>query len=80
MVVHVQIRNVPEELARALKARAAAKRQSLSEFLLGELEAIAATPSLDDFLAERRAQPRRVLTSSGADAVAAIRRERSTDA
>lgn len=75
MTVSVQIRNVPEELAAELKARAAARRQSLSDYLLGELEQIAATPALNDWLAERLAAPRRVLGVSGAELVADARRD-----
>ncbi|WP_308466620.1 FitA-like ribbon-helix-helix domain-containing protein [Rathayibacter soli] len=48
----LQVRNVPAETLRALKARAAAAGQSLSEFALAELTASVARPSLDE-LSER---------------------------
>jgi plasmid stability protein len=75
MVVNVQIRNVPEDLVAELKARAAARRQSLSAYLLGELEQIAATPPLDDWLSERLAAPRRHMGVTGAEAVREVRAE-----
>lgn len=80
MTSSVQIRNVPEEVVIELKVRAAARRQSLSEYLLGELEEIAATPLLDDFLAERLAQPRRDIGVSAADIIAEVRRSEFGDA
>lgn len=41
----IQIRNVPEELSRTLKSRAAAEGRSLSDYLLRELDRIAERPS-----------------------------------
>lgn len=41
----IQVRNVPEHVSRELKARAASEGRSLSDFLLLELEAIAARPT-----------------------------------
>lgn len=41
----LQIRNVPDELSRELKARAAREGRSLSDYLLSELERVAARPS-----------------------------------
>lgn len=46
----IQIRNVPEETTRILKSRAAAAGQSLSEYLLRELDAIAARPTQEEIL------------------------------
>lgn len=48
MSAMVQIRNVPDELLHELKARAAAQRMSLSDFLLARLAEIAEEPALDD--------------------------------
>lgn len=48
----IQIRNVPEELHRLLKSRAALSGQSLSDYLLKELERVAQRPTLHE-LAER---------------------------
>ncbi|MDO5628969.1 MAG: antitoxin [Mobilicoccus sp.] len=47
----IQVRNVPEELSRSLKAKAALEGRSLSEYLLGELERIAGRPSRAELLA-----------------------------
>ena len=47
----VQIRNVPEETSRALKAKAALEGRSLSDYLLGELRRIADRPSRAELLA-----------------------------
>lgn len=44
----IQVRDVPEETSRLLKARAAGRGQSLSEYLLGELVVLAARPTLDE--------------------------------
>lgn len=49
MAVMVQVRNVPEMLHRALKARAATAGMSLSDYLLGELREIANRPTLAEF-------------------------------
>ncbi len=57
----VQIRNVPDELLHELKARAAAQRMSLSDFLLARLAEIAEEPALDDVLDRLAALPRRDL-------------------
>ncbi len=41
----IQLRNVPDELHRRLKTRAAASGQSLSDFLIAEIRAIAERPT-----------------------------------
>lgn len=46
----IQVRNVPDEVSRSLKAKAALEGRSLSEYLLGELERIAAHPSRAELL------------------------------
>ena len=45
MAVMVQIRNVPEDLHRKLKARAALAGMSISEYLLREIEKSLARPT-----------------------------------
>ena len=54
----VQIRNVPEETRRALKARAAARGESLNAYLLELLEREVARPTVAEVLerAARRAE------------------------
>lgn len=41
----IQLRNVPDELHRKLKARAAQNGQSLSDYLIAEIRAIADRPT-----------------------------------
>ena len=50
MAVQITIRGVSEDVRDELAARAALNRQSMQEFLRGELERIAARPSLDAWL------------------------------
>ena len=45
----IQVRNVPENLHRGLKARAATMGMSLSDYLLGELKEIEARPTMAEF-------------------------------
>jgi plasmid stability protein len=54
----IQIRNVPDDLHRRLKVRAAEKGLSLSDYLLSELEEIAEQPTLEEFVARVRSLPR----------------------
>jgi hypothetical protein len=49
---NIQVRDVPDEVHRRLKAHAAMAGQSLNEFLVGRMSDIARTPSVAD-LAER---------------------------
>ena len=50
----IQIRNVPEQVHRNLKSKAALEGLSLSEFLLKEIEQVAQRPTLKE-LADRLA-------------------------
>ncbi|HUB17562.1 MAG TPA: hypothetical protein VL990_02935 [Acidobacteriaceae bacterium] len=45
----IEVRNVPDRLYRALKARAATAGNSLSDYLLGELREVAERPTLAEF-------------------------------
>ena len=54
MTVQITIRGVPEEVRDELAVRAAVRRQSMQEFLRGELERIASRPSLDTWLRDVR--------------------------
>ena len=73
---NVQIRNVPEEIHRTLKARAALKGLSLSDYLLHEMTALAKRPTLEEVL-ERIARREPVeLSETTADAVRAGRDSR----
>jgi plasmid stability protein len=46
----IQIRHVPDRVHRRLKARAAKAGMSLSDYLLKEIERIAARPTLEEVL------------------------------
>jgi hypothetical protein len=50
----IQVRNVPEELHRALKARAALEGRTLSDYILAELPRLADKPSAEQVLARVR--------------------------
>lgn len=75
MPTMVQIRNVPDELVHELKARAAADRMSLSDFLLARLGEITEEPTLGDVLDRLAALPRRDLGATGAELVGEARSE-----
>jgi antitoxin FitA len=47
----IQLRNVPDDLHRTLKARAAIAGMSLSDYLLAEIKEIAERPTLNEFRA-----------------------------
>jgi plasmid stability protein len=53
----VQVRDVPEQVHRTLKARAAQSGMSLSEYLRNELALIASRPSPEELLARLHALP-----------------------
>ncbi len=55
----LQVRDVPDDVQRVLKARAARAGQSLSEYVLGELRQLTARPTLEE-LTERIALRGRV--------------------
>lgn len=56
----LQVRNVPDELHRTLKARAALAGMSLSEFVLRELKRTAERPTPEEL--RRRIESRRSVT------------------
>lgn len=72
----IQIRNVPDELHRELKARAAAMGMTLSDYLLEELGSVATRPTMQEWLAEVREFDPVELTMSPAEAIAAERDRR----
>jgi len=53
---HIQIRNVPEDIHRTLKARAAKEGLSLSEYLLREAVDLAERPTMAEMI-ERHPEP-----------------------
>jgi plasmid stability protein len=50
MATMIQIRNVPDELHRQVKARAALSGMSMSEFILRELKRVIERPSREEVL------------------------------
>jgi len=73
---HIQIRNVPDDVHRTLKARAAKQGMSLSEFLLAEVTDLADRPTLEE-LTERVMKRSRVHFSvSAAELIREAREER----
>jgi hypothetical protein len=71
----VQIRNVPDAFHRKLKGRAADSGQMLSDYLLTELERLAARPTRDEMLARIRSRKR---VSLKTPAAVVIREERES--
>jgi antitoxin FitA len=69
----IQIRHVPEQLHRKLKARAAVAGLSLSDYLLAELRRYAERPTREEILARIATRSRLTLQEPPADAVRAER-------
>ncbi len=65
----VQIRNVPDEVHRTLKARAAMAGESLSDYLLRELRRVAERPTLEEMLDRLHQRPKISLTPSPAEII-----------
>lgn len=71
----LQIRDVPDQSRRELKARAAAKGQSLNAYLLDLINREVGRPTVAEVL-DRAASRSERATASAVDAVAAARGER----
>jgi antitoxin FitA len=71
----IQIRNVPDDLHRRIKARAALEGKSLSEYLLAELRRIAELPTPEEWRARLAT---REPVSPTPDAAEAVRAERDS--
>ena len=52
----IQIRNVPDDLHRTLKIRAAKAGKTLSDYLLSEIEHVAAKPTLAEMMERLRSR------------------------
>jgi plasmid stability protein len=72
----LQIRNVPDEVHRTLKSRAALAGMSLSEYALAELRRAAERPTREEIMQRVAARPRPRLRRSPAAAVRAERDSR----
>lgn len=75
MASAIQVRNIPPDVHRTLKARAAQAGVSLSDFILVELTAIARRPSLEELVGRIEARPR---VTGKLDSVRAVRAERES--
>ncbi len=73
MATMIQIRNVPDELHRELKSRAALAGMSLSDYLLNEIRQVADRPTLDQLRARLDRRQTVTLSLAPADAVRAER-------
>jgi antitoxin FitA len=72
----IQIRNVPDEVHRELRIRAAGSGVSLSDYALGELERVARHPPVAELLERARS---RTGGATGEEIVAAVRDGRDRD-
>ncbi len=69
----IQIRNVPDELHRTLKARAASEGMSLSDYLLSEVEKVAEKPTLRELMERLRKDEPVELPESPAEIIRQVR-------
>ena len=69
----VQIRNVPSELHRKLKARAALEGLSMSDFVMREVRKALDRPTREEILERLKARPVRRLRRSAAEIIRAER-------
>jgi len=65
----IQIRSVPEEVHRQLKARAALEGMSMSDYVLREIRKSLARPMRHEILSKLRSQPVRKLRKRPADVI-----------
>jgi antitoxin FitA len=72
-MVAITVRDVPDAVRDELASRAARSGKSLQEFLRGELEALAARPTLDDVLARARDRVAATRSRLGADTIIGLR-------
>ena len=73
MTAMIQIRNVPDDLHRQLKSRAALAGMSLSDYLLSEIRQVAERPTLDELRARLERRPQLTPSVEPAQAVRAER-------
>jgi antitoxin FitA len=69
MSTMIQIRNVPDELHRRLKSRAALAGMSLSDYLLDEIRRVAERPTLEEMRTRLQHRPEVAPTVTPAEAV-----------
>ena len=76
---HIQIRNVPEDVHRTLKARAAKEGLSLSEYLRREVLDFAQRPTLAEVTERIRSRPMVRSEIPAADLIREAREERERE-
>jgi antitoxin FitA len=76
---HIQIRNVPEDVHRTLKARAAKEGMSLSEYLLAQVTELAQRPTLEEMTERIRSRPMIRSNVAAADLIREAREERERE-
>ena len=76
MSTMVQIRNVPTELHRRLKVRAATEGISMSDYVLREVRKALDRPTRQEVLDRLQAQPVRTLRRSAAEVIRSERESR----
>jgi antitoxin FitA len=69
----IQIRNVPDEVHRALKVRAANAGMSLSDFLLREVTRVAGTLTVEEVIERARRRGPVVLDEDPVDTIRRLR-------
>ncbi|MGH6900705.1 MAG: FitA-like ribbon-helix-helix domain-containing protein [Geminicoccaceae bacterium] len=70
----IQIRNVPDEIHRALKVRAAKEGTTLSAYLLREITQLAERPTLEEiFERARRRKPLKPVTEDTVEIIRELR-------
>jgi antitoxin FitA len=72
----LQVRSVPSELHRRLKARAAMEGMSMSDFVLREIRKALDRPTREEILARLRARPVRRIRTRPADVIRSERDSR----
>jgi len=71
----LQVRDLDEQTHRTLKARAAKEGLSLSDYVARELERVAQTPTMDEFLERVKQREPVELPESAADMLRKLRGE-----
>ncbi len=74
MPVMIQLRNVPDDLHKKLKARAAEAGMSLSDYLLRDVKARAEQPTMKEWLKKYKRRKPIIITETSAETIRAIRR------
>ncbi len=74
-MVMIQIRNVPDDVHRKLKVRAAESGKTLSDYLLEIVRRETEQPTLEEFLKRVKSRPPVYLDQSSAEIIRELREE-----